>query len=572
MFKFLRPLFTPKFHPAPNAIAPVVLISLDGWGIAPDSHGNAVTQAKTPNWDSYLSTYPNCQLIASGESVGLPANEVGNSEVGHLTMGVGRVIFESLLRINKAIEDESFFRNEAFLAAVDYVQTHQSTLHLLGLLGAGNVHSSGSHLYALLELAKRAKLPKVCLHLFTDGRDSPPHDGVNVITKLEYELKEKYPFARIATVSGRYYAMDRDTRWERTQKAYAAIVSGKGVQAKNATTAVSESYKAGKTDEFIDATVILDEAGNSSPVNDNDACIFFNFRVDRPRQLTKAFVLPDFESGKFQFEEEKKIPSAFHQPKPTFKREKIPANLFFVTMTEYQQGLPVSKIAFPNDKVDHSLPQVLAEGNLRQFHLAESEKERMVTYYFDGLRIEKFPGEDTLIIPSPSVGTYDRKPEMSLPGIVDAFKTALASNTYHFFMLNFANPDMVAHSGKLKATIKACEIVDWALGEMVPMILSVGGSVFITADHGNAEELLTFDSSGFFFTTREGAMNTEHSNNPVPFLMICPEYEGKPQALADGSLADVAPTILTHMHLPIPEQMTGHNLLKENPTNASSTV
>lgn len=562
MLRFLRPLFKPTFRPVPNAISPVVLISLDGWGIAPDSHGNAITQANTPNWDSYLQTYPNSQLIASGESVGLPANEVGNSEVGHLTMGVGRVIFESLLRINKSIEDESFFRNEAFLAAVEHVQTNQSTLHLLGLLGAGNVHSSSSHLYALLELAKRAKLPKVCLHVFTDGRDSPPHDGVNAITTLEFEIKEHYPFARIASIAGRYYAMDRDTRWERTQKAYEAIVLGKGVEHTNAITAISESYKAGKTDEFIEATVLLDAQGNCTPVNDNDACIFFNFRVDRPRQLTKAFVLPDFESGAFQFEEEKKTPSAFHQPKPTFTRTKRPSNLFFVTMTEYQQGLPVSKIAFPNDTVEHSLPEVLAAHQLRQFHLAESEKERMVTYYFDGLRIEKFPGEDTLIIPSPSVGTYDRKPEMSLPGIVDAFKTALSSNTYHFFMLNFANPDMVAHSGKLKATIKACEIVDWALGEMVPMVLAVGGTVYITADHGNAEELLTFDSSGFFFTTREGAMNTEHSNNPVPFVMINAQYAGKPQALADGSLADVAPTILTQLHLPIPPQMTGHNLLK----------
>ncbi len=560
------PLFSAFFHSkprlVPGRIRPVVLISLDGWGIAPPSHGNAITQAKIPHWNTYIANYPNSQLIASGESVGLPANEVGNSEVGHLTMGVGRVIFESLLRINKAIEDESFFRNEAFLAAVDHVITHNSKLHLLGLVGSGNVHSSTPHLYALLEFCKRNKVQNVMLHLFTDGRDAPPHDGVNVITQLEFIIKEKYSFARIASLSGRYYSLDRDNRWERTQKTYDAIVNGLGVKGRNATTAVSESYKAGKTDEFLEPTVILDSEGKPTTVDDNDACIFFNFRVDRPRQLTKAFVIKDFETGAFQLAEEGKTPSLLNKQKPTFLRQKILSNLFFVTMTEYQKGLPVSTIAFPNETVQDSFAEVISKQGMKQFHLAESEKERMVTYYFDGLRIKPFDGEDVVIVPSPKVGTYDRKPEMSLPEIAREFERALHRNQHHFFMLNFANPDMVAHSGKIDATIRACEIVDGVLHKMVKAVLALEGTVFITADHGNAEELLTFDSSGFFFTTQEGSMNTEHSNNPVPFVMINNSYKGKTNALTNGSLADVAPTILSFLKLPIPPEMTGKNLLQ----------
>lgn len=565
---FFSSLFSPTVRPIKDGIKPVVLISIDGWGIAPPSHGNALTQAKLPNWTRLLQDYPNTELIASGESVGLPANEVGNSEVGHLTMGVGRVIFESLLRINRAIEDETFFRNPAFGAAVDHLVKSNGTLHLIGLIGSGNVHSSTQHLYALLEFCKRNKLQKIVLHLFTDGRDAPPHDGVNVLSNIEYRLKE-LKIGRIASVTGRYYALDRDNRWERTQRTYEAIVAGSGPTASSAVQAVSDSYKAGKTDEFVEPTVILDSAGKPSLVADGDACIFFNFRVDRPRQLTKAFVIPkqNFESGEFL---KKEVGGSLGlkgaAPPPTFQRSRVIQDLFFVTMTEYQQGVPVSAVAFPTESVQDPMTKVVSDQGMRQFHLAESEKERMVTYYMNGLRTERFPGEDVKIIPSPRVGTYDHKPEMSLPEVVREFKRALMQNTYHFFVLNYANPDMVAHSGKLEATIKACEIVDWAIGEMRDAVLTLGGTMWITADHGNAEELLTFDPSTFFYTLREGSMNTEHSNNPVPLVMINADYKGKPSALTKGTLADVAPTILTHMGLPIPAAMTGKNLLKTEST------
>lgn len=556
--------FDPKIHRGPSSLRPVVLISMDGWGIAPPSHGNALTAAKLPNWESILKEYPNTSLIASGESVGLPANEVGNSEVGHLTMGVGRVIFESLLRINRSIADETFFRNPALTMAVDHVMAKNSTLHLMGLVGSGNVHSSVEHLYALLKLCKRLNVTKVVLHLFTDGRDAPPHDGVNVVSNIEYALKEA-GIGKIASVAGRYYALDRDNRWERTQQAYEAITSGIGPRATSAVSAISDSYKAGKTDEFVEPTVIVKDGEEPASVNDNDAVIFFNFRVDRPRQLTKAFVIPkpEFESGAFL---RKEVGGSLglkgQAPPPTFERKKVIKDLFFVTMTEYQEGVPVSAVGFPTESIDHPIGQIISENKMLQMHMAESEKERMVTYYIDGLRGVPFEGEDVKIIPSPKVGTYDHKPEMSLHALVREFLWALSQNKYHFFVLNFANPDMVAHSGKLQATIKAVEHVDWALGAMKKAVLTLDGAIFITADHGNAEELLTFDPSGFYYTTHDGSMNTEHSNNPVPFVMIENSYKGKTSALATGTLADVAPTILGYMKIPVPAIMTGRNLLK----------
>lgn len=560
--------FDPKIHKRANSLRPVVLLSMDGWGIAPPSKGNALTAAKLPNWEHILKTYPNTSLIASGESVGLPANEVGNSEVGHLTMGVGRVIFESLLRINRSIDDETFFRNPAFLTAVDHVQQHQSTLHLMGLVGSGNVHSSVEHLNALIKLCKRLNIKSLVLHVFTDGRDAPPHDGVNVISNIEFTLKEA-GIGRIASVAGRYYALDRDNRWERTEQAYDAITSGIGPRATSAVAAVSDSYKAGKTDEFVVPTVIVKEGEEPVGVKDGDAVIFFNFRVDRPRQLTKAFVIPkpEFESGAFL---RKEVGGSLglkgQAPPPTFVRKKVIKDMCFVTMTEYQEGVPVSAVGFPTESIDHPIGQIIAENKMLQMHMAESEKERMVTYYVDGLRGVPFEGEDVKIVSSPKVGTYDHKPEMSLPALVREFLWALEKNKYHFFMINFANPDMVAHSGKLQATIKAVQHVDWALGVMMNAVLTLDGAIFITADHGNAEELLTFDPSGFYYTTHDGSMNTEHSNNPVPFVMIEKSFEGKPGALETGTLADVAPTILGYMKIQTPTVMTGKNLLKTDMT------
>ncbi len=566
-FPLLSSLLPTSFLRGKQAsIRPVVLIVIDGWGVAPASTGNAIERASLPYWRSLLATYPNTELIASGESVGLPANEVGNSEVGHLTIGAGRVISESLLRINRAIEDGSFLRNKALLDAVEHSRQFGSTLHLMGLVGSGNVHSSTQHLYALLKLCKLQKIPRVALHLFTDGRDAPPRDGVNVVTRIEFELQKEYPFAKIASLSGRYFALDRDNHWERTQKVYDALTTGSGAKETSAVATLSNSYLQGKTDEFIEPTVIGDIQANHLTIEENDAVIFFNFRVDRPRQLAKAFVIPDFESGAF-LQSDGVVSKGI--PKTTFTRQKTYKNLFFVTMTEYQKEIPVSGVAFPNERVEKPMSEILSEHNYTQLHLAESEKERMVTYYFDGLRTQYFDKEDVVIVPSPRVGTYDRKPEMALPGVQKQFLQLLSLDKYQFFVCNFANPDMVAHSGKTDATIKACQEVDHALSVLVEAVLSVDGSVFITADHGNAEELLTYDASGFFFTSGNGSMNTEHSNNPVPFVFVANAFKGKPTALSQGTLADVAPTMLTWMKLPIPKEMTGKNLLKETVPEAS---
>lgn len=560
-----------------SQIHPMVLLVLDGWGIAPPSGGNALTQSRLPNYQKILKEYPNTQLIASGESVGLPANEVGNSEVGHLTIGVGRVVLESLPRINKAIDDGSFYSNQALLQAVDHAKRNGSHLHLCGLIGSGNVHSSTAHLMALLDLCQRQEFHEVFLHLFTDGRDAPPQDGATVLEKIEHRLAE-LQFGQIASISGRYYAMDRDSRWDRTEKVYRAMTLGEGPTATIASQAVKDSYTQNLTDEFVVPTTIHPADQQPFTVQDKDAVIYFNFRVDRALQLTEVFVLQDFEQGivqdqVFQYcgddtKPEERTPTRT----PTFQRPVVRQDICFVSMTEYKAGLPVTAVAFPKIDIQHPFSEVLAQHHLRQFHLAESEKERMVTYYFDGMRMECFEGEEVLIVPSAKkVGTYDRKPEMSLPEIIREFYKAISLDQYHFFIINFANPDMVAHSGNLAATIKACELVDWALNEMLGALLPRGGTLCITADHGNAEELLTYDQSGFFFTSAPGSMNTEHSNNPVPFVIINEAFKNNPSIhLKQGSLSDVAPTILHMMDLPVPEVMTGKNLLMSTLDNTSN--
>jgi 2,3-bisphosphoglycerate-independent phosphoglycerate mutase len=546
-----------------NIIKPMVLLSLDGYGIAPPSEGNAITRAKTPNMDKYYSTYPNGELIASGESVGLPANEEGNSEVGHLAMGVGAVIPQSLKRISVSIEDGTFYENRAFIQTVAHVKKYSSKLHLMGLVSTGSVHSSMEHLYALLEFCRREEITQVCLHLFTDGRDAPPRDGIKVISEVERRITND-PGYKITSVTGRYYAMDRDQRWARTKKAYEVIVLGKGNYAVSASEAIKNSYAKDTTDEFVEPTVILEKQKPAGLVDDNDAVIFFNFRVDRPRQLTMVFVLTDFEQlERYEFEPE---PDHERRQKQlvsgsTFKRTKWPENIFFTTMTQYQKKTKVSAVAFTPLKAKTSLAKVLSEHGLKQLHLSESEKERMVTIYFDGLNEQGFAGEGKLIVPSPKVATYDKKPEMSVYQIVDAFKKTIARNKYHFFVLNFANPDMVAHSGNIKATIKAVEHVDKAIGMMVDEISKVDGTLVISADHGNAEELLTFPTNTFFFTTEKGDVNTDHSSNPVPLIIINKAFKGKTIKLPRGSLADIAPTILSMMGLTIPKEMTGKNLL-----------
>lgn len=548
---------------------PFVLLVLDGWGVAPASNGNAVTLAKTPNMDSYMANYPHGQLIASGESVGLPANEVGNTEVGHLTLGAGRVILQDLNRINKSIENGTFFDNIAFLKAIAHVKKYNSKLHLVGMTSSGNVHASLKHFYALLDLCKRNNVTDVYLHLFTDGRDSDPKEGLKDITDIQAKLKE-LKIGKIATISGRYYAMDRDKHWDRVQKAYDAISVGIGVPESDPVVGIQNSYTKGKTDEFIEPVVITENGRPVATVDDNDAFIFFNFRIDRPRQLTMAFTMPDFESikkFKLGYNPEKSKVDKEEEVGKTFQRKKLAKNVFFVTMTEYHKGLPVTMVAFPAEEVSNALTFILSKMGLSQLHISESEKERFITYYFNGLREGKLPGEDDIIVQSPEVATYDKKPEMSVSKVVENFKNSLYQDKYRFIVMNFANADMVAHSGNLKATIKALEAEDKAIGEVVSLTLSAGGTIIITADHGNAEEMLTYPSGTFFFTTKKGEVNTDHSNNPVPVHIISNSFAGKPVVLPQGALSDVAPTILGIMNIPVPEGMTGHNLLADHNLN-----
>lgn len=551
-----------RVHPESRwQVRPYVLISLDGWGVAPPSRGNAIYLAKTPNYDFLLQNYPHTTLIASGESVGLPANEVGNSEVGHLTMGVGRVILQSLERINLAIQDESFYQNPALLAAVQHAQQHHSRLHIMGLVGSGNVHSSYQHLEALLTLCQKQAFPNVVLHLFTDGRDAPPQDGIKVVAALEQRLA-KLGWGQIVTVAGRYYAMDRDARWERIKLAYEAMVLGRGEQFASASQAMQTMYARGKTDEFVVPLVIVKPGQPPLSIFDNDAVIFINFRVDRARELTMALTVPDFEHLPMQqygFDPRQAIGQTAGVA--TFLREKRPKNLFMVTMTEYQEGLPVAAVAYrPEKQLINSVGELIAKKGWRQLRLAESEKERMVTYYFNGMHSRAFPGEEAMIVSSPKVSTYDHKPEMSAKAIVNEFKKALKKDLYHFLMLNFANPDMVAHTGNLEATIKGVEATDKAFGEVVHETLKHDGVVFITADHGNSEELITFPTDSFFFTSNMGTVNTDHSNNPVPLLVIANQWYNRPVELPKGVMSDLAPTMLFFMGIPKPPEMIGRNL------------
>ncbi|MBI2405721.1 2,3-bisphosphoglycerate-independent phosphoglycerate mutase [Candidatus Microgenomates bacterium] len=557
--------FSKKKEAQVSGIKPVVLVVLDGWGLAPHSAGNAITQANTPNMNKYWATYPHGELLASGESVGLPANEVGNTEVGHLNLGAGRVVLQDLKRISKAVEDGSFFYNKALRDMVAHVKQHNSKLHIVGLVGSGHVHSSVEHLFATLDFAKKEGLQNVFLHLFTDGRDSPPKEGASIVAKVEEKLKS-VNVGQIATIGGRYFGMDRDKRWERTQKAYEVMVLGRGVGAREAVEAIQNAYQKGQTDEFVEPTVI--QTGEGKPtavVDDNDALIFYNFRVDRPRQLTMAFVLPNFENlREFEFGYDPHTRRAEGKVKfeAPFTREKVLKNLFFVTMTEYQKNLPVSAVAFPPEVIEKPLVVVLSEKGLRQLHMAESEKERFVTYYFDGQREKQLPSEEVLIVPSPKVPTYDKKPEMSVAKLTDEFKKVISRGVYHFILVNIANPDMVAHSGNLKATIAGVEHADRALGEMVSEVLRMGGTVVVTADHGNAEELLTFPTTSYFVTTAKGEVNTDHSNNPVPVIVARADFEGKSHTFTRGILGDVAPTILALMGVAPPAEMTGKNLLQ----------
>lgn len=555
------------YHLSPKKrnIKPVALIILDGWGVAPPSEGNVIASAKTPNFDQWFKEYPHTELIAAGESVGLPANEVGSTEVGHLTIGAGRVILQGLKRINAAIEDGSFFNNEAFLKAIEHVRKNKSKLHIMGIVSTGKVHGSIDHFYALLELCGHLGLEEVYLHIFTDGRDAPPQEAKDVLDAVHSRL-ESLKIGKIATISGRYYAMDRDRRWSRIQKVYEAIVEGKGPVAEDYHQVIDDAYKKGLTDELIEPTVMTQDGKPIATIDDNDAAIFFNYRVDRPKELTMALTLPDFEktdTSQFGYIDEAVAKAkAKERPEPPFNRNKIVKNLFFVTMMNYQKNIPVSAVAFNTDQVPEPFPKILSDNHLTQLHMAESEKERFVSYYFDGYREEVYPNEDVSIIASPRVPTYDKKPAMSTFKLVSEFKKRLEMDKYHFIVMNIAAPDMVAHTGNIAATIKAIEATDKAMGYIVKMMLETDGTVFVTADHGHAEKLLSYPSTSFFFTTDEGSMSTDHSNNPVPLMVMSNALKNSGKHMPKGTLSDIAVTILSYMKLPIPDVMTGRNLLE----------
>ena len=539
-----------------TSFKPVVLIIMDGWGMTEESRGNAIAQAKTPNLKKYWAAYPKTLLDASGEAVGLPNDEPGNSEAGHLNLGAGQIVFQELPVIDLAIADGNFFSVPAFSQAIEHVKKNQSHLHLVGLLGAGGVHSSLSHLFALLKLAKNHQLNQVYLHLFTDGRDSPPTAAPIYFNQVLTETK-KLGIGQIASVIGRYYAMDRDLRWERTQKAYDLMVSGKGKTYTTVNEGLNQSYQKQITDEFIEPFLVT-EKGQKHLIKDHDGVIFFNFRIDRPRQLTKAFVLPDFErlvklKPAFDPYAERYGQKQYHPLETTtFKREKILDDLFLVTMTEYEPDLPVA-VAFVPEAVKMPLARALAEKDLRQFHVAETEKERHVTYYFNGRREKAFPGEDRVEIPSPKVKTYDLQPEMAAYGVTEELIKRIKTGFYDFCLVNYANPDMVGHTGVLKAGIKACETVDDCVGRVVSTTLNLGGVCLITADHGNVEEMIDL---------KTGAVDTKHSTNPVPLIVVSKTIDQAGRQLNKGLLADVAPTVLGLLGLEPPSLMTGKNLLE----------
>jgi 2,3-bisphosphoglycerate-independent phosphoglycerate mutase len=535
----------------------VVLLILDGWGIGPDGPGNAITRARLKNIPAYMHSYPHAQLAASGEAVGLPSGEDGNTETGHINIGAGKVVYQDLPRINRSIDDGSFFTNEALAGAVNYATEHGTNLHIMGLIGQGGVHSKMEHLFALLKLVKNlnANLP-VYLHLFTDGRDSPPKAAVTYIQQVQ-EACAQIGIGKIATIIGRYYAMDRDRRWERTEQAYIALTENINRTAPTPQAAIERGYYQNKTDEFIDPTIIVDEKSQPLPrISDHDAVIFFNYRIDRPRELTKAFVQVSFElqgqDASFDpymvkyFHKHNVVPDMRSKP---FHRKVVIPNLYFVTMTEYDQFIPCP-VAFPPEVVTSPIGKVLADRGLKQLRMAETEKERFVSYYFNGLREDAFPGEERIIVPSPEVATYDLKPEMASKELTKKLLEKIETGTYAFIAVNFANPDMVAHTGNIRQTITACQITDECVGQIVDKVKQMGGTVIITGDHGNAEELLS----------PKGEIDTEHSTYPVPFIAISQTLENKAVALPNGKLGDIAPSILSLLGVAAPPDMNGTNL------------
>ncbi|MEI8361571.1 MAG: 2,3-bisphosphoglycerate-independent phosphoglycerate mutase [bacterium] len=520
---------------------PVVLLILDGWGITQAHSGNAITQASTPVFDDLVKRYPATTLNASGEAVGLPWGKAGNSEVGHLNLGLGRIVFQVLPRINCSISDGSFFSNMVFLSAIKNVTDNKGNLHVMGLVSNGGVHSSMEHLKSLLVLARNNHVKEVYIHCFLDGRDTPRNSARAYIKDLQRTIKEN-KIGKIATMSGRFYAMDRDNHWDRIEKVFKAMTTGEATQATDPILAIEESYAKKIYDEEFVPTVITENGLPVATVKDGDSLIFFNFRPDRARQITKAFSLPGFEK---------------------FERGAFMRKLHFVCMTEYERSIPVD-VAFPPEVITNSLGETLASKGLKQLRIAETEKYAHVTYFFNGGGEKKSEGEVHQLVPSPPVDSYDQKPEMSAPGVTEKVVKAVNDELYDFILINYANADMVGHSGNLLATEKAVETLDRCLGKVVNAVLAKNGIVLITADHGNAE---------MKHNLQTGQMSKEHTTNPVPFIIVSSQYEGKKIGWQDalngdlslikprGILSDVAPTILKLLDIEKPYEMTGKSLL-----------
>lgn len=539
--------------PAHALPRPVVLAIMDGWGLAPPGPGNAVDLAHTPNVDRWTAECPYTTLCASGLDVGLPEGQIGNSEVGHLNIGAGFVVYQELTRISKAIADGDFFTNPALLGAIAHAKATGGALHLMGLFGPGGVHAHEDHLHALLELARREGFDRVYLHLFLDGRDVLPRSALGFLDALEAAIA-RTGVGVVATVSGRYYAMDRDKRWERTGRAYAAIVEGRGETAPDARAAIEQAYAADISDEFVLPTVIVRDAAPVATVKDGDAVIFTNFRPDRGRQLTRALALPDI-NEQIQRHYARQKEEGLKLPDTIWQRPRQLQNLHMVTMTQYEEGLPV-QVAFPPRPVVEPIAAVVSAAGKRQFHIAETEKYPHVTFFLNGGREEPFPGEDRLLVPSPKVATYDLQPEMSAPEVTERLIEAIRSDQYDFIVVNYANPDMVGHTGVIPAVIKACETVDAGMGAVVPEVLARGGALLIIADHGNAEQMIDPETGG---------AHTAHTTNPVPCILVAAEGLGlgKNEVFlrAGGRLADVAPTLLELLGLPKAADMTGESLI-----------
>ncbi|MDO9517953.1 MAG: 2,3-bisphosphoglycerate-independent phosphoglycerate mutase [Methanosarcinaceae archaeon] len=507
---------------------PLLLMILDGWGYLTSNDGNAILAANTPNLDRLVATYPTSILEVSGEAVGLPGGQMGNSEVGHLNIGAGRVVYQDLTRINHDIKTGDLYTNPVLLNAIKNAKEHDSALHLMGLLSDGGVHSHINHLSALIDLASREGLERVYIHAFLDGRDVPPACAIEDIQKIE-KTCDDYGIGRIVTVSGRYYAMDRDTRWERVKLAYDALTLGTGLYAKDAETAVRESYARNETDEFVKPTVIVDKNGNpTATIKNNDSVIFFNFRPDRARQLTYAFVDDDF--GGFE--------------------RKVYPKVHFVCMTQYDEKLEVP-IAYPHEDLKNTLGQVLSKNHLKQLRIAETEKYAHVTFFFNGGVEVHNEGEDRCLIPSPKVATYDLKPEMSAYEVTKEVIKKIRSDKYDVIILNYANLDMVGHTGFFDATVSAVETIDECVGKVIDTLLQVGGAAIITADHGNAEQMLDHDSE---------QPHTAHTCNPVRCIYVT-DKSGVSLKLRDGKLSDIAPTMLKLLRIEKPVEMTGESLI-----------